>query len=202
MKRLLFSMTAGLLLAGAAWTAELRFAFPSSAGTVPRPSPEYAVKMGKGQELLLSKYRGKVVAVEFLLTTCPHCQKTAQHLEKLSAELGKQGFQAVGIAINLEEKDQAQLQQFIQEYKLTFPVGVAPNRESVNEYLQLSLMSRMLMPQMVFIDRKGVIQAQYSGDSPFFGDNQEQNLRTLIQQMLKEPAVVSSTRTGAKARAK
>ena len=45
----------------------------------PRPAPELVIKSATGQEQLLSKFRGKVVAVEFLLTTCPHCQKASQN---------------------------------------------------------------------------------------------------------------------------
>ena len=59
----------------------------------PRPAPELVIKSATGQEQLLSKFRGKVVAVEFLLTTCPHCQKASQNLQKLYKELGPQGFQ-------------------------------------------------------------------------------------------------------------
>ena len=33
------------------------------------------------------------------------------------------------------------------------------------------------VPQMVFIDRKGVIRAQYGGTDPFLGDQQEANMR-------------------------
>ncbi len=39
-----------------------------------RKAPELAFSLpAKGQQLL-SQYRGKVVALSFIFTTCPHCQ--------------------------------------------------------------------------------------------------------------------------------
>ena len=43
------------------------------------------------------------------------------------------------------------------------------------------------VPQMVFIDKKGVIRAQYGGTDPFLGDQQEANMRGMIEQLLAEP---------------
>jgi hypothetical protein len=43
------------------------------------------------------------------------------------------------------------------------------------------------MPQLVLIDRSGVIRAQYTGDDSLFtGDQLEQNLRTKIEQLVNE----------------
>ena len=67
---------------------------------VPRQSPEYALTLPGGQQELLSKYKGKVVVLEFLFTTCPHCQKSATIFSKLQQEYGPKGFQALGVAIN------------------------------------------------------------------------------------------------------
>jgi hypothetical protein len=39
----------------------------------------------------------------------------------------------------------------------------------------------------VFIDRKGVIQAQFQGGSDFFKD-EEKNVRAKIEEMLKAPS--------------
>ena len=36
---------------------------------IPRPSPEFAIQMPNGQHELLSKHKGKVVVLEFMLTT-------------------------------------------------------------------------------------------------------------------------------------
>ena len=43
-----------------------------------RKAPELAFNIpGQGPKLL-SQYRGKVVALEFIFTTCPHCQAASK----------------------------------------------------------------------------------------------------------------------------
>jgi len=48
-------------------------------------------------------------------------------------------------------------------------------------------MFRMMMPQVVVIDRKGIIRAQLAGDDKFFAEaEQEKNFRGLLEPLLKE----------------
>jgi hypothetical protein len=78
------------------------------------------------------------------------------------------------------------LDDFVKQFKPTYPVGYT-SREAVMAYLQHSPIMQMYVPIMVFIDRKGVIQHQYLGDDPFM-QNQEANVRSTIEAMLKEGA--------------
>ena len=179
---------AGLLLSGMALTG----------AEVPRQSPEYALMLPGGQHELLSKYKGKVVAMEFLFTTCPHCQKSATILSKLQREYGPKGFQAIGVAIN----PNPDLTGFARQYATDFLVG-SGTRESAYSYLQQPIMSQnFYVPQMVFIDRKGVIRAQHGGTDPFLGDQQEANMRGLIEKLLAEPGGTKATPTKAPAKSK
>ena len=154
------------------------------AAEVPRQSPEYALMLPGGKQELLSKYKGKVVALEFLFTTCPHCQKSATFLSKLQREYGAKGFQALGVAINPDPD----LATFTSQYATAFPVG-AGTRDSAFQFLQHSIMApNFYVPQMVFIDKKGIIRGQYSGNDAFLGDQQESNIRAMVDKLLAEPA--------------
>jgi hypothetical protein len=42
------------------------------------------------------------------------------------------------------------------------------------------------MPQLVFIDRKGIVRAQYAGDDDFFKEAEETNMRKQIEALLKD----------------
>jgi thiol-disulfide isomerase/thioredoxin len=126
-------------------------------------------------------FRGKVVALEFILTTCEHCQRTAQIMQKLQKEFGPQGFQALGAAIN--EGATAAVPDFIRILKLDFPVGFGSRDEAV-EYLQHPIMTSMIMPQVVLIDRKGQIQVQLPGNHPMMLKDEEGNLRKFIKKLL------------------
>ena len=148
---LLTSLIAGLTLQAAA--------------PVPRPSKEFTVTLPSGTQTLLSSYRGKVVMLACIFTTCPHCQNLSKIITKLQAELGPRGFQALGAAFNDEVNTpnaaaNAQVTTaFVQQFGVGFPVGYAP-RNNVMSYLGLSEIESWSVPQIVVIDRKGVIRAQ------------------------------------------
>ncbi|MFB3827105.1 MAG: TlpA disulfide reductase family protein [Bryobacteraceae bacterium] len=168
------------------------FAVAAAAATVPRRSPEFAVLTNSGKQILLSEYKGKVVALLFILTYCPHCQVTVQALSKLQNEYGPRGFQVIATAI--EDMANMYVPDFIKRYQPGFPVGFN-NRDQVLNYLQHPAMFKLLMPQLVFIDREGVIRAQYAGDDPFFGADQEKNLRQKIEELLREGKATASRKS-------
>jgi peroxiredoxin len=152
------------------------------AAEVPRRSPEFAVALTSGKQILLSEHRGKVVALIFILTYCPHCQVTVQALTKLHAEYGPRGFEVFASAI--EDMASMVVPDFVKRFQPGFPVGFN-NRDQVLEFLQHPPMFKLLMPQLVFVDREGNIRAQYAGDDPFFGAEQDKNLRARIEELLK-----------------
>ncbi len=157
---------------------------PLAALDLPKPAPELVIRQVDGQQLLLSQYRGKVVAVEFLHTTCPHCQNCSSLLEKMYKEFGGRGFQPLGVAFN----DMATLlvPDYTRQLGLTFPVGVGTRDEVIN-YLQYPMVKPLYVPQLIFIDRKGMIRAYYPGGDKFY-ENEETNMRNQIEALLKESA--------------
>ena len=171
MKRKLMALAGGLILTLPGW-----------GNNVPRPAPDLKIKIPGGATQQLSQYKGKVVALEFLLTTCSHCQKTSQVLSKIQQEYGPKGLQVIGIAIN--PMAQMAVPDFIKQFQLNFPVGY-DEPDVANGFLQHPIMIRMLMPQLAFIDRAGIIRAQYGGDQPFFQD-QEKNIRAKVEELLNE----------------
>ncbi|MGH9667218.1 MAG: TlpA disulfide reductase family protein [Bryobacteraceae bacterium] len=164
----------GLLLAFAAGA-------PADIVVAPRRSPELAILKPGGGQLLLSRYRGKVVVVEFLLTTCSHCQEESELLDKLYKQYSPRGLQVLGIAYNTT--DPAAVTAFVQKTHATFPVGSSPMPQVI-DYLRASAGEPLSFPQVVLIDRKGTIRVQ-TGQH---GDNQMQDerfLRGQIEKLLK-----------------
>jgi len=153
------------------------------AATIPRHSPEFAINTNSGRQILLSSQKGKVVALIFILTYCPHCQKTIGMLSTLQNEYGPRGFVVLSSAI--EDMAAMAVPEFVKRFNPPFPVGFN-DRNSVLDYLQHPVMNRLLMPQLVFVDKEFTIRAQYSGDDKFFGDDQEKNLRSQIESLLQE----------------
>jgi len=184
----------GLTLGAAALGLELDAGVP-----VPSRAPELVVTLNASDQLLLSKYRGKVVALEFLLTTCPHCQHASAILEKIYKEYAGRGFQVIGAAIN--DNALALIPEFISKLGLTFPVGAAP-RDMSYDFLHFDPNSPsatpLLMPQLVFIDRRGIVRAYYPGDSPFFRDAIETNMRNEVESLLKAGSGAPAKKAAAK----
>ncbi len=175
-----------LAIAGAAFAA----------APVPRKAPEFTVTDPSGKPISLSAYKGKVVVMTFMYTTCPHCQHEAQMVTKLQKDYAAKGFQAFGATFNFEDKDPAPTRssvtaKFIQEFGVGYPVGyTSPN--AVMQFLGLSVMDRYVVPQVAVIDRKGNVVKQ---SDPTMGSEElqtEATLRALVEKLLKEGVATSS----------
>jgi peroxiredoxin len=167
-----------------------------AAAPVPRPTKEFTIVLPSGKQTLLSSYRGKVVMMAFMFTTCPHCQALSKVITKLQGELGPRGFQAVGAVFNDEvntpnSASNAQVTaSFVSQFQVGFPVGYAP-RSSVLSYLGVSEIESWVVPQIAIIDRKGVIRAQ--SESRGTADLQtETYLRKYLGELLDEGGAKSS----------
>jgi len=157
---------------------------------VPRPAKEFTVATPQGQQILISSLKGKVAVVQFLFTWCPHCQAFSKVLTQLNTEYGPRGFQALGVAFDdVDPKDPVPLKDKVVTYTQQhagFPVGVS-NRSAVLSYLGISELERIGVPQIIVIDRKGVIREQSTaqGGGPL-GD--PAHLKPLIESLLAEGA--------------
>lgn len=121
-----------------------------------RKAPEFAFSVpGKGQELL-SQYRGKVVALSFIFTTCPHCQAESKYLTKLQGEYGSKGLQVLAVAVNANAD--LLVENFAKDFQVNFPVGWA-NAEQMQTFMGFGS-QRYVVPQLVLIDRTGNIHWQ------------------------------------------
>jgi peroxiredoxin len=167
------------------WAFILLAAMALAIPPLPRKSPEFTIVEPGGKQSLLTGYRGKVVLVGFFATWCQHCQNTAKVFNGLQQAFGTEGFQAVGIAINKEAANDAVVREFSRQYAQGgFPIGFS-TPDSALSYLGISVMERWVYPQVVLIDRKGMIRAQ--SDSKGTPEMQDVvGLRPQIEKLLKE----------------
>jgi peroxiredoxin len=157
-------------------------AVPLWPATIPRQSPDFPIQMAGGKAIKVSDYRGKALVLMFILTTCPHCQKTTQVLEGMYPELAPKGLAVVEAALN----DNPDIPSFVSQFKVPWQVGTAGVLPAL-DYMQWPKEKRPLVPFIVFIDRQGVIRAQYSGvDEAFFNNDQEQHIHDEIEKLLNE----------------
>ncbi len=131
----------------------------------------------------MSQYRGKVVALAFIDTGCAHCQELATTLNGIVRDYAARGVVVLGCAFN--DGAQAGLADFQQHFGPAFPLGWN-TRAAVLSYLQYNLLDPrpLYVPHMVFIDRRGAIQADYPGEDVFFRDANA-NIRAELDKLLR-----------------
>ena len=163
-----------LMAAGAGWAQV----------NVPRPAPEFLIQEPSGRTTKLSSYRGDVVLLAFIVTSCSHCQAASKEFEKLQAEFGPRGFHAAAAAFD----DSADLSAFARRFELTFPIGrVGPG--GVRAFLGISSANRISTPQVVLIDRLGMIRAQSAPEGTPMLQSADV-LRGLIQSMIGRHSIL------------
>jgi peroxiredoxin len=155
----------------------------------PRKSPEFSFSDPSGKQTSLSSLKGKVVVIEFLLTNCPHCKRVAKMIARVQGELAQRGLQTIGIAFdnNINGKT---VTQFSQDLGVTYPIGYTSSPE-VDSYLGRTPTERLMVPQIVVIDRAGVIRAQ-SHPTREVNLEDESQLYGLIDGLLKENSPASA----------
>ena len=162
---------------------------------VPKPAPELVIALNSGEQLLLSKFRGKIVVLEFLLTTCPHCQKCSAVMQKLHNDMGgDKAFTPLGAAVNPNDMTEARMliPSYVYNLGLRFPVGYS-KREMAYQWLEATGPgANLYFPQVVIIDKKGIIREYHPGTDEAFFKDEEANMRKAIENLMKEGA------TGAK----
>ncbi len=103
--------------------------------------------------------------------------------------MGPSGVQVLTASFNPEAG--MLVTNFNKQFVSGFPSGYA-ERDAVLEYLQLSD-PRFYVPILVFIDKKGMIRAQYIGDAEFLKE-QDKNIRALVDSLLKDSAATTARR--------
>ena len=163
-------------------------AFALSSAPLPRKSPEFTIYETSGKTTLLSGLQGKVVVLEFFFVQSEHCLRVARMLNNLHSELGPRGFQPVGVAFDPPNGPNAggQLVTYVVDnFKLTYPVGYSPKAD-VDTYLGRARNEVLNIPQVVVIDRTGMIRASTGGRGGDPSLEDESSLRNLIEQLLRE----------------
>lgn len=149
----------------------------------PRRPQEFVIYALNGSRINVTQYTGKVVVLEFLLTTCQHCQRLTAVLKKLQAEFGPDRLQVLGCTV--EEMAPAKIPAFVAQFSPGFPVGFAEPAPA-SAYLEHDPKTLLKMPQLVFLDTTGEKRAKYIGDQPFFGKDEETNIRREIALLLDQ----------------
>ncbi|MBI4820149.1 MAG: TlpA family protein disulfide reductase [Deltaproteobacteria bacterium] len=119
----------------------------------------------------LSRFRGKVVLVDFWATWCPPCVEMLPTLERVHGDYGARGFTVLGV--NQEPDERAHVEAFLKRRGITFPQLLDPGTRA-SSYGVFSF------PSSFLIGRDGRIVAAHRGPT------REATLRKEIEAALTE----------------
>jgi len=165
-----------------------------SSTPIRRKSPEFIITESSGKRVLLSSFKGKVVMIEFLFLKSPKCLNLARTMNKLGADLGARGFEPIAVAFPAPGSGATGplVGYMVDYFKLTYPVGYADKNE-VDQYLSRAQSEVLRIPQVVIIDRAGMIRAQTGGRDGTTSLEDEDFLRKMLDGLLKEGAPARPT---------
>jgi len=118
-------------------------------------APDFVLEDLNGKPYRLSDYRGKGVLLNFWGTYCKPCKDEMPYLDRQYKKNKDQGVEI--LAINVGETDIV-IDNFVKQYKLTFPVVVDHKTEVQTAYNILPL------PTTVLIDSEGKIVKIHLGE--------------------------------------
>ncbi len=151
----------------------------------PRPAPPFTILRKGAPNIELRQYRGKVVALAFIATTCPHCQNLTRSMNAVAREFAGRNAQFLECAFN--DDAEATLPQFMALFQPPYPVGWS-YQAPVREFLRVGLMDgHFMVPDMVFVDQGGVIRQDVRAGDDFF-KAADANIRAALNRLLAPAA--------------
>ncbi len=150
--------------------------------STPRPLADVTVPLANGKSIRMSQYKGKVMVVALISSTCEHCLTSMDLLSKLQREYGPQGFQVVAVAA--DDNAAKMVGPLTRVRDIAYPLGYL-DRNTTMQLCDFKPIDHPFVPMYLFVDKKGTVRFQYNGDDNFF-KAEEKNTRILVEALLKQ----------------
>ena len=144
----------GIVVVAVSWYFYMDSGKP--APKVGRPAPDFSLKDYQwGTDYTLSKYKDKVVLVNFWATWCPPCRGEIPDFVQVRDALAPKGFEILGVSIDRDGA--AAVGPFLKMTPMSYPV-LAGTPEVQALYGGIHA-----IPTSFLIDRKGTIRDSWEG---------------------------------------
>ncbi len=161
-----------------------------SLAAIPRPLADIPIQMPNGTKInVKTAYRGKVVLVALISTTCKDCLDMVTMMGKLQRDLGPRGF--VPIAAAFDDNAKNLVGPWAARYRPQFAVGYLERNDAVR-FADIPSGMRPFAPILIFVDRKGQIKFQAYGDDPIM-KQKDKAIPAIIDSLLKNQEGPMST---------
>jgi peroxiredoxin len=144
----------GLLVLGGVWLQARRSdaPFPAVNEVQPYAAPAFTANTLDGVPVSLSDFNGQIVLLNFWASWCQPCKEETPDLEAVYRRFRDQGLVIVGVDLLNTEASLQDVQAFIKQYGVTYPV-VLDERGEISKAFAISP-----LPTTYFIDRQGRVR--------------------------------------------
>lgn len=124
-----------------------------------RRAPGFSLPDLQGNQHDPQDYRGNVVIIDLMLTTCSHCQQLADTLKKI---VSKPGNKAVVLSIITASGDDINsARKFVKEHGITWPM-LFDSGQVMASYLKITPSNPTIhLPHLFIVDPQGMIRADF-----------------------------------------
>jgi peroxiredoxin len=121
---------------------------PAAVPVMGSPAPDFSLTTTKGDLIQLSSLKGKPIVLNFWATWCKPCEYEMPLIQEIYKSHSSDIF-IIGVNVSEEKED---VQDYLDEHELTFPVLLDLNQKVSNLYRVSGI------PVSFFIDSEGIIQ--------------------------------------------
>ncbi len=139
------------------------------------PAPDVALPLLDGETKALADYRGAPVMVVFWATSCPTCIDEMPQIVELYQELGQQGFDVLGVAMDYDPVDR--VEALVERKQLPYTIVIDDGGNIASAFNNVRV-----TPTTVLIDPDGGVVWQRIGHLNFPA------IREQVMGMLNEAA--------------
>lgn len=150
----------------------VQFSTNALAVTLGEAAPEFTLSGSGSESVSLSKYRGKVVYLDFWASWCGPCRQSFPWMNEMHDKYASKGL--VVLAINLDG-NQTDAQKFLQENPARFTLGFDPKAQTPK------LFGVKGMPTSYLVDRHGRVKDVHVGFNVKNKDELELKLVKLLE---------------------
>lgn len=118
--------------------------------------PDFVRADLRGNEVQLSRHRGKLVVLNFWATWCPPCREEMPVFSGWQQDLRSAGLQVIGVSM---DDDGTEVERFLAQYPVSYPIVMGDARFAGRFGGVLGL------PLTYLIDPQGRVVARYQGET-------------------------------------
>jgi peroxiredoxin len=135
-----------------------------------KPAPSFVLRDSAGKSVDLTKYRGRVVLLDFWATWCTGCKKEIPWFAEFHRQYRRRGLVVIGVS--MDDDGWKVVKSFLADHAVGYRILLG-NDATGNEYGIASL------PDTFLIDRRGRIAAKYT-NGLVDRNNVESNIQALL----------------------